>query len=90
MVQLDEVAVTAMCDPNIRAKLAARGDDPEQLIKDYTAAVGAILARKPAGLTIGIHMCRGNFSGKWPASGGYGHLRATFMGSWRRTCGCSS
>jgi methionine synthase II (cobalamin-independent) len=80
MVQLDEVAVTAMCDPNIRAKIAARGDDPEQLIEDYTAAVGAILARKPAGLTVGIHMCRGNFSGKWLASGGYGHLRATFMG----------
>ena len=80
MVQLDEVAVTAMCDPNIRAKLSARGDSPDALINDYAAAVGTILARKPAGLTMGIHMCRGNFSGKWLASGGYGYLRSSFMG----------
>jgi 5-methyltetrahydropteroyltriglutamate--homocysteine methyltransferase len=80
MVQLDEVAVTAMCDPNIRAKLSARGDSPDDLVNDYTAAVAAILARKPAGLTMGIHMCRGNFSGKWLASGGYGYLRSSFLG----------
>jgi methionine synthase II (cobalamin-independent) len=79
MVQLDEVAVTAMCDPRIRDKLSARGDAPERLIEQYGGMAGAILARKPAGLTIGIHMCRGNFGGKWLASGGYGYLGSSFM-----------
>lgn len=80
MVQLDEVAVTAMCDPAIRAKLRARGDDPDRLVDDYRGMLGAILARKPATLTVGVHMCRGNFSGKWLASGDYDYLRETFMG----------
>jgi len=80
MVQLDEVAVTAMCDPAIRAKLRARGDDPDRLVQQYRGMLAAILAHKPATLTIGVHMCRGNFSGKWLASGGYDYLREAFMG----------
>lgn len=80
MVQLDEVAVTAMCDPDIRAKLRNRGDDPEALVQQYRAMLAAIFARKPLGMTIGVHMCRGNFGGRWLASGGYAHLADSFMG----------
>lgn len=80
-VQFDEVALTAICDPHVRARLRARGDDPNDLVALYASALRRILARKPRSVTIGIHMCRGNFCGKWLASGAYDYLTAGFFDS---------
>ncbi|MGH8676284.1 MAG: 5-methyltetrahydropteroyltriglutamate--homocysteine S-methyltransferase, partial [Burkholderiales bacterium] len=30
-----------------------------------------ILADRPSGMTVGLHLCRGNFRSRWMASGGY-------------------
>src|SRR2546422_5096457 len=49
----------------------ARGDDPDRLIELYIGLINRIVRRRPAGVTIGVHMCRGNAMGKWMASGSY-------------------
>jgi 5-methyltetrahydropteroyltriglutamate--homocysteine methyltransferase len=70
-VQLDEVALAMLCDPEARAKIAADGQDPERLVDLYVAAINQAVAGRPADVVIGVHMCRGNFKGKYLAEGGY-------------------
>ncbi|HEX9811843.1 MAG TPA: 5-methyltetrahydropteroyltriglutamate--homocysteine S-methyltransferase [Burkholderiales bacterium] len=70
-VQLDEVALAMLCDPAARAKVAADGREPEQLVDLYVDAINQAVAGKPDGLVIGVHMCRGNYKGKYLAEGGY-------------------
>ncbi len=76
-VQFDEVVLAALCDPNIRAKVAARGDAPEALVHTYVDLVNRIVARRPAGMTIAMHLCRGNSMGRWLAEGGYDYVAET-------------
>ena len=70
-VQIDEVAQPLLCDENLRVAVRARGDDPDRLIDLYIGLINRIVRRRPAGMTIGVHMCRGNAMGKWMASGSY-------------------
>jgi 5-methyltetrahydropteroyltriglutamate--homocysteine methyltransferase len=69
-LQLDEVPIALLCDPRIQEIVRARGEDPQELIGDYCAAVNAAIAEKPNGFTVCIHLCRGNV-GHGQASGGY-------------------
>jgi 5-methyltetrahydropteroyltriglutamate--homocysteine methyltransferase len=70
-VQLDEVALAMLCDPSARAKVQADGQDPERLVDLYVAAINQAVADRPADVVVGVHMCRGNFKGKYLAEGGY-------------------
>ena len=70
-LQLDEVAQTLLCDQRLRDAVKARGDDPERLIDLYIELINRIVRERPPGMTIGVHMCRGNAYGKWIAAGGY-------------------
>jgi 5-methyltetrahydropteroyltriglutamate--homocysteine methyltransferase len=70
-LQLDEVPVALLCDPNVRERVAAWGWDWEALVERYISAVNEALADRPPGMTVGMHLCRGNYRGKWIASGGY-------------------
>jgi 5-methyltetrahydropteroyltriglutamate--homocysteine methyltransferase len=70
-VQLDEVAQPLLCDDHLRATVRARGDDPDALIDCYIGLINRIARARPPGMTIGVHMCRGNAMGKWMASGSY-------------------
>jgi len=70
-VQLDEVPIAMLCDPDVRRQAAAEGADPMALLDTYLDALGRIAAGRPAGMTLGLHLCRGNFRGRWMASGGY-------------------
>ena len=70
-VQLDEVAIAMLCDPGARAKIAADGQDPERLVDLYVDAINQAVASRPADVVVGVHMCRGNFKGKYLAEGGY-------------------
>jgi 5-methyltetrahydropteroyltriglutamate--homocysteine methyltransferase len=70
-VQLDEVALAMLCDPAAREQVRADGGDPERLVDLYIDAINAAVAGHPAGVTIGLHVCRGNFKGKYLAEGGY-------------------
>ena len=70
-VQFDEVAVAMLCDPAIRAKVEAAGQDPDKLVDRYIEAINTAVAGAPADMMIGIHMCRGNFRGHYLSEGGY-------------------
>jgi 5-methyltetrahydropteroyltriglutamate--homocysteine methyltransferase len=73
-VQIDDVTFPLICDPNGQAALRARGDDPMEILRTYADVLTRIAAGAPAGMTIGMHMCRGNNRGKWMGSGGYEYV----------------
>ena len=70
-VQIDEVPLAMLCDPEVQAVVARRGDDPAALVGLYIRAINDALTPRPPGMTVGLHMCRGNFKGKWLSEGGY-------------------
>lgn len=70
-LQLDEVNFTYLCDPKLRAQVANRGDDPEQLPSIYAEMINAAISGIPADMTIAMHLCRGNFQSTFVATGGY-------------------
>jgi 5-methyltetrahydropteroyltriglutamate--homocysteine methyltransferase len=70
-LQLDEVNFAYLCDPKLRAQVANRGDDPEQLPAIYAGMINAAIADVPPDMTIAMHLCRGNFQSTFVASGGY-------------------
>jgi 5-methyltetrahydropteroyltriglutamate--homocysteine methyltransferase len=70
-LQLDEVPLALLCDPKIRALTKAEGDDPDKLVDLYVDVFNRAVAGRPADLTIGMHVCRGNLEGLWMGDGGY-------------------
>lgn len=70
-LQFDEVPLAMLCDADVRAQVAARGVNPDMLVDTYIDVMRRILAARPPGMTIGMHLCRGNFRGRWMAAGGY-------------------
>jgi 5-methyltetrahydropteroyltriglutamate--homocysteine methyltransferase len=70
-LQLDEVFVAYLCDPAQRDYLRGRGDDPDKLLHIYADLVNAAVSGRTPGMTISMHLCRGNFRSTWMAQGGY-------------------
>jgi len=70
-VQLDEVPIAMLCDPDVCRQAAAQGADPAVLLDTYLGLLRRIAADRLAGMTVGMHLCRGNFRGRWMAAGGY-------------------
>ena len=70
-LQLDEVPLAMLCDPSIRQQVKDLGGDPESLVAKYVGVLQRVLADRPNGMTLGLHLCRGNFRSRWMASGGY-------------------
>ena len=60
-----------LCDPKIRENCRKNGDDPATLPRTYADAINAALRDRPAGMTVTMHTCRGNFKSAWVAEGGY-------------------
>jgi 5-methyltetrahydropteroyltriglutamate--homocysteine methyltransferase len=70
-VQLDDTNLAYLCDPVMRAGAAERGDDPDTLPHAYAELINAAISGRPDDLTVGIHLCRGNYRSTWFAEGGY-------------------
>src|SRR5947209_3830092 len=70
-LQLDDVSFAYLCDPEQRKMLADRGDDPEEQPHIYAGMINTALKARPTGMTISMHLCRGNFRSTFVASGGY-------------------
>jgi 5-methyltetrahydropteroyltriglutamate--homocysteine methyltransferase len=70
-LQLDDTAFAYLCDPKIRENCRRNGDDPDRLPQRYADTISAALEGRPAGMTITLHTCRGNFKSAWVAEGGY-------------------
>ncbi len=70
-LQLDEVNLAYLCDPEQRQLLKDRGDDPEKLPGIYAEMINTAISDRPADMVISMHLCRGNFKSMWIAQGGY-------------------
>lgn len=70
-IQLDDTNLAYLCDPVMRQGAVERGDDPDELPRAYAELINKSLAGRPADLTVGVHLCRGNFRSTHFASGGY-------------------
>jgi 5-methyltetrahydropteroyltriglutamate--homocysteine methyltransferase len=73
-VQLDDTALPCNCDAHAREDVMARGEDPDELTRRYAELMNEAIAGRPAGMTVGMHLCRGNLKGAWMAEGGYGPI----------------
>jgi 5-methyltetrahydropteroyltriglutamate--homocysteine methyltransferase len=70
-LQLDEVNLAYLCDPKLREQVSDRGDDPAKLPSIYAGMINAAVSGAPEGMTVCMHLCRGNFQSTFVAAGGY-------------------
>jgi 5-methyltetrahydropteroyltriglutamate--homocysteine methyltransferase len=70
-LQLDDTSLAYLNDPQQREYVTQLGSDGNRQHLVYIKVFNAALAKKPAGMTVCTHMCRGNFRSSWVASGGY-------------------
>ncbi|MGH7088419.1 MAG: hypothetical protein ACREFQ_05920, partial [Stellaceae bacterium] len=75
-LQLDDVTFAFLCDAERRAELAHWGLDPDRLLGEYIGAINAAVGKRPPDMRVTLHICRGNFSGAFGASGGYETIAA--------------
>jgi 5-methyltetrahydropteroyltriglutamate--homocysteine methyltransferase len=70
-VQMDDTNLAYLCDDKMREAARLRGDDPNELPHRYAMFINKVVAHKPAGMTLAMHLCRGNFKSTHAASGNY-------------------
>jgi 5-methyltetrahydropteroyltriglutamate--homocysteine methyltransferase len=70
-IQFDEVPIAMVCDPDVRERVRARGEDPDGLVSLYIDAINQSVAGAPAEVAFAMHLCRGNYKGRWLSAGGY-------------------
>jgi 5-methyltetrahydropteroyltriglutamate--homocysteine methyltransferase len=70
-VQMDDTNLAYLCDEKMREAARQRGDDPNELPHRYAQFINKVVAHKPAGMTLAMHLCRGNFKSTHAAAGNY-------------------
>ena len=70
-LQIDECPMIFLTDPVHRKTLADRGDDPDEAIRIYADIINRAAKRRPAGMTVSLHVCRGNYRSTHAATGSY-------------------
>ena len=79
-LQLDDTSLAYLNDPAQREYIDQRGGDGASQHLTYIRLINAALAKKPAGMTVCTHMCRGNFRSSWVAEGGYDYVAEALFG----------
>jgi 5-methyltetrahydropteroyltriglutamate--homocysteine methyltransferase len=70
-LQFDDTSLAYLNDPKQRAHIAELGGDAEHQHETYIRHINEALEKRPEGMTVTTHMCRGNFRSSWVAEGGY-------------------
>jgi 5-methyltetrahydropteroyltriglutamate--homocysteine methyltransferase len=70
-IQLDDTNLAYLCDPEVRARTAARGEDPDELTRLYCRLVNDSIRDRPDDMVACVHLCRGNYRSAWVSQGGY-------------------
>jgi 5-methyltetrahydropteroyltriglutamate--homocysteine methyltransferase len=73
-LQIDDTSFAYLNDPAQRAYVAEHGGDKDNQHLVNLALFNDAVQEKPAGMTICVHMCRGNHRSSWVASGGYDYV----------------
>ncbi len=79
-LQLDDTNLAYLCDPAMRERTRAIGEDPEALPALYVRIINDAIRGRPPGMTVCIHLCRGNFRSSWVAEGGYEPVAEVLFG----------
>jgi 5-methyltetrahydropteroyltriglutamate--homocysteine methyltransferase len=79
-LQLDDTSLAYLNDPAQRAHMAQIGGDADRQHLVYIDLINGALEKKPAGMTVCTHLCRGNFRSSWVAAGGYDHVADALFG----------
>ena len=78
-LQLDDTALPCNCDAHAREDLAKRGENPDELTERYARLFNDCVRAKPKGMTVAVHLCRGNLKRAWMAEGGYEPIADTLF-----------
>ncbi len=70
-VQMDDTNLAYLCDEKMREAARQRGDDPNELPHRYAKFINKVVAHKPDGMLLAMHLCRGNFKSTFAAQGNY-------------------
>lgn len=70
-VQMDDTNMAYLCDEKMREAARQRGDDPNELPHRYAQFINKVVAHKPEGMVLAMHLCRGNFKSTFAAQGNY-------------------
>jgi 5-methyltetrahydropteroyltriglutamate--homocysteine methyltransferase len=70
-VQMDDTNLAYLCDDRMREAARQRGDDPNELPHRYAGFINKVVAQKPQGMLLAMHLCRGNFKSTHAAAGNY-------------------
>lgn len=70
-VQMDDTNLAYLCDEKMREAARQRGDDPNELPHRYARFINKVVAQKPQGMLLAMHLCRGNFKSTHAAAGNY-------------------
>jgi 5-methyltetrahydropteroyltriglutamate--homocysteine methyltransferase len=73
-VQFDDTSLAMFGDPEVRERLAGRGDDPQRLALNFIERLNEVIAQRPDGMAITTHTCRGNYRSAYSTTGGYDYL----------------
>jgi 5-methyltetrahydropteroyltriglutamate--homocysteine methyltransferase len=79
-LQIDDTSLAYLNDPKQREYITQQGGDGARQHLTYIRQLNHALARKPPGMTICTHMCRGNYRSSWVASGGYEYVAEAVFG----------
>ena len=80
-LQLDEVNIAYLCDPEQIEGLKRRGEYVEGLLETYAGLINRAIAGRPADMAVSMHLCRGNFRSTWVAQGGYEPVAEVLFGA---------
>jgi 5-methyltetrahydropteroyltriglutamate--homocysteine methyltransferase len=79
-LQLDDTSLAYLNDPTQRAYVDSIGGDGAHQHLINIRLINQALTDRPDGMTVCIHMCRGNFRSSWMAEGGYDHVAEALFG----------
>jgi 5-methyltetrahydropteroyltriglutamate--homocysteine methyltransferase len=79
-LQLDDTSFAYLNDPQQRAEFDQRGESGDDQHLTYIRTINRAVAKRPDGITITTHMCRGNFRSSWVAEGGYDFVAEALFG----------
>lgn len=69
-----------LCSDAQRQQVRERDEDPDALARIYARVLNRALEGKPADLTVGLHVCRGNFRSARISEGGYEPVAEVLFG----------
>ncbi len=79
-LQVDEVNMAFLCDPNLREFARSLGEDPNKLPHTYAKLINDATAARHREMTVCMHLCRGNARSHWVADGGYEPVAEVLFG----------